>query len=402
MLESKLEMSGSKEEILDSKIKMSGLGSKEEMSDLGSKEDMFESKIKMPKISDLLDGNDELTFTLSDMDVCFANAIRRTILSDIDVCCILSENHETNNVEIEMNSSRLHNEILKHRLSCIPVHVESDIEKFCETYILEMDCENKSDSIMYVTSEDFHIKNIVSGEYIESKKIFPPDSISRDYIDFARLRPKISDSIPGEKLKLSARFSISNAGFNSMYNVVSKCSYNNSFDSNLALSKWKDIESSLGDISNDLRSFHKKNFYLLDAKRCFFHNSFDFFIQGLHVFDNRQIFLKSLHKLIHKLQNLTFHIISSESTMTNSFDIILHNEDYTIGKILEFIFYTHLFQNDNNILNFCAFKKFHPHDTQSTIRIAFTQHSTLLQTEDILHHSIRIALNIFKHLIHIF
>ena len=51
-----------------------------------------------------------------------------------------------------MNTGRLHNEILKHRLSSIPVYVkennimsQSVMEKFCQENILEIDCHNDSD-----------------------------------------------------------------------------------------------------------------------------------------------------------------------------------------------------------------------------------------------------------------
>ena len=56
--------------------------------------------------------------------------------------------------------------------------------------------------------------------------------------------------------------------------------------------------------------------------------------------------------------------------MENSFDIILENEDYTIGKTLEFIIYNKFFER-TKILSFCGFKKYHPHDSESIIRIAY-------------------------------
>jgi DNA-directed RNA polymerase alpha subunit len=71
-----------------------------------------------PILTEVMDDDNKgiLSFRLSNTNVCFANAIRRTMLSDIDVCCILSENFETNQVNFEKNTGRLHNEILKHRL----------------------------------------------------------------------------------------------------------------------------------------------------------------------------------------------------------------------------------------------------------------------------------------------
>ena len=62
-----------------------------------------------------------------------------------------------------------------------------------------------------MTTKDFRIKNLLSREYLDSSQYFPPNILTNDYIDFSRLRPKISDTIPGEMLKLSAKFTISNA-----------------------------------------------------------------------------------------------------------------------------------------------------------------------------------------------
>jgi DNA-directed RNA polymerase alpha subunit len=75
-----------------------------------------------PAISQVSEDGDLLGFTLSGINLCFANALRRTILSDIPCVVIHTETYETNQCNITKNTGRLHNEILKHRLSCIPIH----------------------------------------------------------------------------------------------------------------------------------------------------------------------------------------------------------------------------------------------------------------------------------------
>jgi DNA-directed RNA polymerase alpha subunit len=264
------------------------------------------NKLDQAVISEVIDNDNKgsLSFRLSNINVCFANAIRRTILSDIDVCCILSENFATNQVNIEKNTGRLHNEILKHRLSCIPVHVGGTAEEmkaFCDSYILEIDCNNDTDVLQFVTTENIQLRNKITDEIMnsqKSQKIFPPNKISSDFIDFSRLRPKITDSIPGEVLKLTAEFSISNAKENSMYNVVSKCSYSNTIDSKLAEQKWSGLEMDLKarnpEISKEELKFEKNNFKYLDLARCFTPDSFDFVIQSIGIFSNRKIVSLSL------------------------------------------------------------------------------------------------------------
>ena len=62
-------------------------------------------------------------------------------------------------------------------------------------------------------------------------------------------------------------------------------------------------------------------------------------------------------------------IKNAENTMANSFDIILENEDYTIGKVIEYILFSKFYET--NTITYCGFKKMHPHDSYSIIRLAY-------------------------------
>lgn len=334
-----------------------------------------------PQISQISEEGDIYYFTLSGIDVCIANAVRRIILSEIPINVIHTETHEANQCAISINTTRLHNEILKQRLSSIPICIK-DLGLLPDKYILEVDVINETDNIMYITSGDFRIKNKATGNYLtkeETARIFPANPITNFHIDFARLRPKISDSIPGEQLKLVADFSISNARDNSMYNVVSKCAYGNSPDKAKISSAWEDVKIKLdaeGATETEI-SFQKKNYMLLDAQRQFIPNSFDFVIQTLGIYDNRElvqmscsILQKKFGELIQALEADTLLILNSETTIDNCYDIILENEDYTMGKVLEYILYERFYMGDKS-LSYCGFKKFHPHNKESTIRLAF-------------------------------
>ena len=62
---------------------------------------------------------------------------------------------------------------------------------------------------MYLTTRDFKIKNISTDTYLTDEaveKIFPPNKFTKSYLLFSRLRPKISNDIPGETLHFTARF----------------------------------------------------------------------------------------------------------------------------------------------------------------------------------------------------
>ena len=348
-----------------------------------------------PMLKNFSEDQDVLKFTLHNIEVCFANAIRRTILSDIPCVAIRTENNEINQCHIKVNTSRLHNEILKQRLSCIPIHStvlrDSESEKgLPENYSLVVDVENTTDNVLFVTTEDFRLRDNSNGSVLSKEEmdklfpgLFPKNTLTQSYIDFARLRPKVGNDIRGEHLSLVADFSVATAKDDSMFNVVSKCAYGNTMDPTKASSVWDAQEEKLrkeGESENDIK-FQKENFRILDAQRHFEPNSFDFVIQTLGVYENKDLVRKAcaiiqgkLIDIVQIIDSAEMPILTGDTTMDNCFDIHLENEDYTVGKILEYVIYTKFYQGDKT-LNFCGFKKFHPHDTESVIRVAFTRKS---------------------------
>ena len=333
-----------------------------------------------------------LRFTISGINVSLLNAIRRTVLSDIPTCVFKTSPHEESKANILVNTTRLNNEILKQRLSCIPIHI-TDLDTPLQDYLLEVNEENKTDTIRYITTEDFKIKNIKTDTYLSDetvRTIFPANLMTGYFIDFARLRPNVSESLPGEKLQLTCEFSISNVKDDSSFNVVSICAYGNSINEaaqeeelEKMAQKWRD-ES----LSAEVITLKRKDWKLLEGTRLYIPDSFDFIIQTVGVFTNEDIIIKACQILIQKLKDLatvietnTLEVFPSENTMQHSFDIVLENEDYTIGKVLEYLLYTKYYHGEET-LTFCGFTKMHPHDTHSIIRVAYKENvsvPTILQ-----------------------
>ena len=341
----------------------------------------------MSKITELKEEDGIMKFTVSGLNVSYANAIRRTILADIPTIVFKTSPYEENKCNIQINTTRLNNEIIKQRLSCIPICID-DIDFPVKNYLLEVDVENKTDTIMYVTTKDFKIKNLTNNSYLsdnEVKKIFPPfipnTGKGEYYIDFVRLRPKLSDELPGERIKLNCEFSVSTARDDSMFNVTGTCSYGCTVDEEKMLEqleirkqKWKDEGKTDKEVA-----FEAANWKLLEGLRYVKSNTFDFIIQTLGIYDNDVILIKACNILIEKfevlksiLENDELEIKPSNSTLPNSYDIVLENEDYTIGNILNVDIYK-TFYNDLKVLDYVGFKKMHPHDSESILRMSFTE-----------------------------
>jgi len=367
-----------------------------------------------PKIVETTEQNDILKFTLAGVNVSFANALRRVILSEIPCIGVRTETFEENQCNIMTNTSRLHNEILKQRLSCIPIHNDiHTLDLLPDNYVLEVKVKNDTDAMMYVTTEHFKIKNKENDHYVtenETRKIFPPNKYTGTYIDFARLRPKVGDGIPGEELHLVAEFSIVNAKLNSSFNVVSKCAYGNTPDLEKVDNEWKKRKDQLLKESNtnEQVEFQKKNFYLLDAQRYYKEESFDFVVRSVGVYENKVIVKKGIKILQEKLDQFLsdvnsgqIQILNSDVTMDYCFDIYLANEDYTMGKVLEFLLYEKYY-NGNKQLSYCGFKKIHPHDPYSIVRIAFIEKNDKAIVKQLLENVSNDAISVFKKMYDLF
>lgn len=347
------------------------------------------------KIENLKDVDGKMTFTISNVDVSYINAIRRTILSDIPIAVFKTTPYEENKANIMINTSRLNNEIVKQRLSCIPICIKNLDEEPIQNYLLELDVENKTDTNIIVTTKDFRIRNKTTNTLLDDgkvKKIFPPfippNGNGEYYIDFLRLRPKISDEIPGERIKLTCEFSLGTARDDSMFNITGTCSYGCTPDYEkmeeqleIRKQKWKDE----GKKENEIK-FEAANWKLLEGLRYVIKNSFDFVLESVGIYDNEQIIIESCIILLKKLDTLTvtidndeIEIKESDNTLENCYDIILVNEDYTIGNMLNYELYK-IFYKDLKVLNYVGFKKIHPHDSDSILRVSLEDNKKGIST----------------------
>lgn len=336
-----------------------------------------------PIIKNIREQDDHLYFTISNINVSLANSLRRIMLAEIPCVVFRTFPHNENKANIEINTTRINNEIIKQRLSCIPIHID-DPNFPIDNFSIEIDKKNNSNTIEYVTTEDIKIKDKEKNKYISEKEvreIFPPNPITNYYIDIARLRPKLNENIDGEHLKLSCDFSIGNAKEDGAFNVVSTATYSYTPDENKLKNEHKLFVEKLKQLGKKQEEieFESKDWLILNKQRYYVENSFDFAIESVGQFTNYEIVSKAIDIMLQKLNKFKNDIINdndrlitnSNVTILNSYDILLENEDYTLGKALEYMLYREYF--NTNKLTFCGFYKPHPHINNSIIRIAFPE-----------------------------
>lgn len=346
---------------------------------------------KLPIVSDVhVSDKDELRFTLENADVSIANGLRRILLSEIP--CIVFRTDvlpdTTENTVFHVNTTRHHNEILKQRLRCIPICIPSTsrITDFnYKAYRCEVQKKNMSEVTVYVTTEDFKIVEKATGKEVKelTKQMFVPDPLSGQYIEFARLLPRVVDYTEGEELHFSAEFQISTAEQDGAYNVCSTCTYSCTPDKKKQDEAWeailKEKEHDKEKDTDEMRSDAEKNWRLSSAQRIVKPNSFDFVVETVSsgVYTNGELIRKACdcmkikcEKFIDSMTNEP-NIVEAKYNVTIplAYNIILKKEGYTLGKALEYLIYSKHYYGDRT-LTFCAFKKTHPHDVDSYIQVA--------------------------------
>jgi len=341
-----------------------------------------------PVIKSFTDHDGTLKFTVSQMNVSLANAVRRIMLSDIPTYCFRTLPHAENRVDITANTTRLNNEIIKQRMGCIPIHLKTndpDFEHFnVDDYRVVLDVQNTGTANEYVTTKDFRMMNVKTGKELSEsvvRRIFPPDAITGGYILIARLMPRLTQFVEGERLALTAEIGVGTARMDGMYNVVSTCAYCATPNAEEADKVWAERAKILERDGNDAAAiaFEKKNWFAMEANRYVDPDSFDFIVESVGVYSNPEIVTKAClimidkcKKMISDIENASgdVDVAPSNTTLSNGYDITLQNEDYTLGKCIEYFIHIKHYEGSRTV-SFCGFRKNHPHDTHSIIRMAF-------------------------------
>ena len=373
----------------------------------------YMSSIPLPKIDAILEEHDIMTFNISNTNVSIVNGLRRTIMADIDIA-VLDTNEGA--ITIENNTTMFNNEILKQRLGCIPV-IMNDLNDSVKDLKLVIDRVNTSNSLEYITTKDFKLFDKKTDKELPEKKVrelFPPNKQTKSYILFARLKPQISKEIKGEQLKLTCNLNIKKAKDSGMYNVVSSCAYKYAVDNIKQNAEWEKVEQNIINSIEEVNAsqlqqkidYEKENWFNHEGLRFTKEGSYDFCIETVGIYQNKQIITKACDVLILKLNEIKnasensklFAVKEMPVALKNSFDIVLYNEGYTIGKILEYVMHYSYYRK--KLLSYVGFSKAHPHDVNSIIRLAFTdENADVANTQnvvEILHNSCIIAANVFK------
>ena len=325
-----------------------------------------------------------LTFTLADVPLSFANALRRTVMADVPSVVLHTDTNSDDGPTFHTNTSRRTNEIIAQRLACIPVHI-TDPQFPYQDYTYVIDKNNSSNTVEYITSADIILRETKSGRNVtatEIRQIFPPDAITHDYIDIVRLRPSLSKTMQGETLRVSGKLDLSTASQNGCHALASACvcvgtrNVSAINQAAVALEKKLTIEKKT---ASEI-ALAKSDFNLLDASRLTIPNSYDFVVEAVGPLGPRELVFRAIDILAGRLRQLkqelatdTTRLQDAHGTIPYAFNVVLHDDGFTLGRLIEGHLYNKHYVGESQVLSFCGFRKPHPHIALSNIKLAFVQ-----------------------------
>ena len=315
-----------------------------------------------------------MNITLQNVHYSVANSIRRAIMSMVETTGFRALPYEHATINIEENDTYLNNEIIKHRISMIPVYVPDDFD--LDDYEFIIDERNNTNLVIMVDSSHFKIRKISTNTMLSDKEvraIIPANELTGDFIPIVKLKPKYytdlgvaelsevprSITIPNTEpicLKLTAKLVRSTSQENGHFSPVCTCAYGNTINEEI-IKEMEDkyvvdtnshnAELGLSAIDDEVlrRRFQineRHRFYKTDDYGE--PNSFDFVIETIGQYTPLELIHRGIVALISDMnkfieavrtQNEELVEIMPSSTIGNGFEIIANEMNDTLGNIIQ-------------------------------------------------------------------
>jgi DNA-directed RNA polymerase subunit D len=356
-----------------------------------------------------------ITFTVSPTDVSYANALRRSILTEVETVGFRSdilEDGSTTHVKVEKNNTPMTNEMLADRIGLLPIFVDPkknpeywDPEK--PRFIFQLDKKSEKETPTDVFASDFEIfENIEDAEepvkVQSNKEFFHSDPAMLKLYPSLNLTPLITtlkgvqaNQVPQE-INLVALATIGKGRDHVRFSPVSQCSYKYTIDDNKDKQKavfenWlrttKKVNPS--DLKDEKQQILLREFNTMEVERCFLKDqsdepySFDFTIESRGQLDAKTIVARGIEALIEKFKkystmnvgDLPDNITIEPADWTGiGYDFIIQQEDHTLGDPLQTWMDTNVVvdeQGKNGKISFAGKKIPHPLRDEMVFRIGF-------------------------------
>lgn len=295
-----------------------------------------------------------LKFRIQNVDLSIINSVRRIILSEIPNVAVSFDSYDPTMSDITFmkNTTVLHNEMLGHRLSLIPINLTQDeIVKFnekCKNYTYVINKKNNTDKVMLVTTEDITISNgnTMLSE-AERSRILPVNPFTKHGILINKLHPNNHNNALGEEMHVEMKTRIDIARTHARWSPVSTCTFFNTIDETLVDAE---LELALDGVEDESEIKKiKNNFKSIERYRLYHKNKYgepyklDMNIETECILEPQYLFCKALDILNDKLTDLISkpnkYAINEIDNENNIYNIIIENENNTLANMLQSLIY---------------------------------------------------------------
>jgi DNA-directed RNA polymerase subunit L/DNA-directed RNA polymerase alpha subunit len=353
----------------------------------------------MAHFSSLVASAASATFDVADVDVSVVNAIRRTILADVETAVLYydASKPEASSVRMIQNTGSLHNEFLGHRLTLIPLCFdENELHKIKDgdaTYRFQLKVHNTGSDILPVRTNQFVVYdpdgNILTDE--DRNKLLPADAFTKDHILITRLKPNTSDVTQGEALHVEGVPKIGRGSQNACWSPVSQCTFCNKIDdaaAQVAFERWlAGVQERRGSkaLSEQEQQEYRRRFFITDAQRHFFVDDrgeprmFTFSIEsvcGLRptflVFDALRLLHAKLAALARRLvptdaaadvEDAKAVTVVKSAAVDGLWEVTVANEGHTLGNLLQSMLY------NEHLYAYVGYHQGHPLEESVTFKL---------------------------------
>lgn len=153
----------------------------------------YTQKLEMTTATVTSEQPDRLEFTLTDVDIAVANALRRSLLADVPNVAALRED-----VKVTVNTGVLHDDFIASRVALVPVKLRAaEIDAYVPGSVtLHLDVSNGGMTPHDVTTRDLEVR-LHGVVHPLQRSVMPACPRTGDFILLTRLRP-------GQRLALTA------------------------------------------------------------------------------------------------------------------------------------------------------------------------------------------------------
>jgi DNA-directed RNA polymerase subunit L len=281
-----------------------------------------------PVVEIVTQSDTDLKFVVRHVDLAVANAVRRTILAEIENVAIVHEN-----VLVTTNTCPLHDDIIAKRIAMIPLKLSpAEVVAYVPNSLtIELHVKNEGKLPLDVTTENVEV--LLHGRpYPDKKTILPPCPITGDYILITRLQPD-------QEIKLGATASKGTADMHASYAVVSIASYGYERDEDAIEKARKTVQD-----NTELDEIDKRNalnrFDTIDSQRLYKKEEdgtplgYVFTIESESGFACTDIVKSAVDILRTKFQDpdFTYTYVRGDETYAS---YVIKGEDYSMGGVLQ-------------------------------------------------------------------